>query len=79
MKPSVTVLVTVKNSKNTIRKCVKSLLNLEYPNKKIYIIDAFSTDGTYEILKSFRKKIILEQLKVNPSVAYNYALKKIKT
>jgi len=79
MKPSVTVLITVKNSKNTIRKCIESLLKLDYPNKKIYIIDAFSTDRTYEILKSFRKKIIFKQVKGNPPVAYNHALKKIKT
>jgi len=79
MKPSATVLITVKNSKNTIRKCVESLFKLNYPNKKIYIIDAFSTDGTYEILESFGKKIILEQVKGNPAVAYNHALKKIKT
>jgi GT2 family glycosyltransferase len=79
MNPSVTVLVTVKNSKNTIRKCLASLFNLDYSNKKIYIIDAFSTDGTYEILKEFEKKIKLEQLGGNPPIAYNHALKKIDT
>ena len=52
---------------------------MNYPNKKIYVIDAFSNDGTYEILKKFGKKIKLEQLKGNPPKAYNYALKKIKT
>ena len=76
MKPSVTVLITVKNSKNTIRKCVESLLKLDYPNKKIYIIDAFSTDGTYGMLKKFGKRIILEQVRGNPPVAYNYAVKR---
>jgi len=77
--PSATVLVTVRNSKNTIKQCIESLLKLDYPNKKIYFIDAFSTDGTYEILKNFRNRIILERLGGNPSVAYNHALKKIKT
>jgi len=79
MNPSVTVLVTVKNSNSTIKKCVESLLNLDYSNKKIYIIDAFSNDGTYETLKFFEKEIHLEQLKGNPPIAYNHAFKKIKT
>ncbi len=77
--PSVTVLVTVKNSANTMKKCIDSLLKLDYPNKKIICVDAFSTDGTYEILKIFGKKIELYQKKGNMSVAYNWAFKKINT
>jgi glycosyltransferase involved in cell wall biosynthesis len=77
--PTITVLVTVKNSSRTIKKCIESLLKLNYKNYKIYVIDAFSNDGTYEILKSFGKKIILEQLYGNPPTAYNHALKKLKT
>jgi len=53
--PSVTILVTVKNGANTIENCVNSLLKLNYTNYKIYVIDAFSTDGTYDILKKFGK------------------------
>lgn len=76
---SVTVLVTVKNSANTIKKCIRSLLRLDYKNYKIYVVDAFSKDGTYEILKKFGKKIKLEQLLANVPKAYNHALKKINT
>jgi glycosyltransferase involved in cell wall biosynthesis len=81
--PLVTILVTVKNSKDTIEKCVKSLLGLDYKNYKIFITDAFSTDGTYEILEKFRKKyskkILLEQIKGNAPKAFNYMIKKVKT
>lgn len=77
--PSVTVLVTVKNSVNTIKKCVDSLLTLDYPNKKILIIDAFSTDGTYEVLKKYAKKIQLSRVKGNAPKTYNWALRRIKT
>jgi glycosyltransferase involved in cell wall biosynthesis len=76
---SVTVLITVKNSKETIKNSIDSVLNLNYKNYKVYVVDAFSTDGTYEILKSYGKKIKLEQHKGNPAQAYNYAIKKIKT
>jgi cellulose synthase/poly-beta-1,6-N-acetylglucosamine synthase-like glycosyltransferase len=76
---SVTVLITVKNSKNTIKNCIDSVLKLNYKNYKVYVVDAFSTDGTYEILKSYGKKIKVEQYRGNPPKAYNYAIKKINT
>lgn len=76
---SVTVLITVKNSKHTIKNCIDSILGLNYKNYKVYVVDAFSTDGTYEILKSYGKKIKVERYKGNPPKAYNYAIKKIKT
>ena len=77
--PSVTILLTVRNSAGTIKKCVDSLLNQDYKNKKIYVTDAFSTDGTYEILKKFGKKIKLEQVRGNMAIAYNHMLKKVNT
>ncbi|MEM5843892.1 MAG: glycosyltransferase [Candidatus Aenigmatarchaeota archaeon] len=81
--PWVTILVTVKNSKDTIEKCIKSLLKLNYKNYKIYVTDAFSTDGTYEILEKLRKKypkkILLERIKGNIAKAHNYMIKKVKT
>jgi glycosyltransferase involved in cell wall biosynthesis len=77
--PSVTILVTIKNSAHTIKKCIDSLLNQNYRNYKIYIVDSFSTDGTFEILKKYGKKIKLAQFKSNPPQAYNHAIKKIKS
>jgi glycosyltransferase involved in cell wall biosynthesis len=76
---SVTVLITVKNSKDTIKNCIDSVLRLNYKNYKVYVVDAFSTDGTYEILKSYGKKIKVEQYRGNPPKAYNHAIKKINT
>ena len=81
--PKVTVLVTVKNAKRTIEKCIKSLLRLNYPSYQIFVTDAYSTDGTYEILKKLKRKyprkIRLERVKGNAPTAHNYAFKKIKT
>jgi len=83
--PSVTVLVTVKNAKDTIDKCIKSLLNLNYPSSKykIFVTDAYSTDGTFEILEKLRKKnpkrIKLERIKGNIAKAHNYMIKKSNT
>lgn len=76
---SVTVLLTVRNNKDTIKKCIDSLLAQDYTNKKIYVTDAYSTDGTHEILKKYGKKIKLEQIRGNMSVAYNHMLKNVST
>ncbi len=77
--PSVTVLITVKNSAETIKMCINSLLNIDYPSYQIMVVDAFSDDGTYEILKSYGKKIKLYQKRGWAPEAYNWALNKIKT
>ncbi len=60
--PSVTIFVPVKNSESTIKMCIDSLLQLNYRNKKIFIIDNMSTDNTYHILKSYGKKINLSRM-----------------
>lgn len=64
-----------------IKKCIDSALSLDYPKNKykIFVIDAFSTDGTYEILKKYDKKITLKQLRGNAPKAYNYAVKLINS
>jgi cellulose synthase/poly-beta-1,6-N-acetylglucosamine synthase-like glycosyltransferase len=77
--PSVTILVTVKNSAGTIKKCIDSLLKLNYRNKKIYVTDAYSTDGTWEILKKYGKKIRLERVRGNIAEGHNYMVKRCKT
>jgi glycosyltransferase involved in cell wall biosynthesis len=80
---SVTVLVTVKNSANTIEKCIDSLIELNYKNYSIYVTDAFSTDGTYEILKNLQKKypkkIMLERIHGNIATAHNHMISKTNT
>ncbi|MEM2974217.1 MAG: glycosyltransferase [Candidatus Micrarchaeia archaeon] len=77
--PSVTILVTLKNAASTIKPCIDSLLKLDYNNYEILVVDAFSTDGSYEILKKYGKKIKLYQVRGWAPVAYNWALRKIKT
>ena len=71
----VSVVVTVKDSVSTIKKCIESILANKFP-KEIIVIDAFSTDGTYEILKEFGKKIKLIQLKGPAPVAFNYGIQR---
>ena len=77
--PSVTIHVTVKNAEDTIKKCIDSLLDVDYPNKQIYVTEAYSSDRTYEILRQYGDKIKLERVIGNAPSAHNHIFKKINT
>jgi cellulose synthase/poly-beta-1,6-N-acetylglucosamine synthase-like glycosyltransferase len=80
---SVTVLVTAKNAAGTIKKCIESLMKLNYKNYKVYVTDAYSTDGTWNILKKlkkkYRKKLKIERVRGNIAKAHNYMIQRVKT
>lgn len=75
----ITILVAVLNKAETIKACIESLLKVYYPVKKILVVDGYSNDGTYEILKSFGDKISLAQYPKNLSKTFNWALDQIDT
>ena len=54
--PLVSVLVPARNEERDIGKCLQSLIRQDYPNMEIIAIDDQSTDGTQEIIGTFRKK-----------------------
>lgn len=54
--PKVTVIVPVKNRKETIRRCLDSILREDYQNMEILVIDGKSTDGTLDIIKEYQKR-----------------------
>ena len=55
--PLVSVITIVLNGENDIRRCVHSVLSQDYPNVEYIVIDGGSTDGTLEVLRSFRDQI----------------------
>lgn len=74
---SVIVGITCKNNARTIEQCIDSLLSLNYPKNryKIFVVDSFSTDGTYEILKKYGNKIRLKQFESNIARGHNFIIK----
>lgn len=48
--PSVSVLIPAKDEAGQIEKCIRSVLNQDYPNFNVIVIDDRSTDGTGRIL-----------------------------
>lgn len=49
--PLVSVLIPARNEEAAIRSTVQSVLNSQYPNFEILVMDDASTDGTADILK----------------------------
>ena len=49
-KPFLSVLVPARNEAANIETCVRSLLNQDYPEYELLVLDDASTDGTAEVL-----------------------------
>lgn len=75
----VSIVVPVYNGERTIEKCIKSLLNIEYPkeNYEIIIVDNNSTDTTVEIVKKYPVKLLHEK-KQSSYAARNFGVKNAK-
>jgi glycosyltransferase involved in cell wall biosynthesis len=53
--PSITFVIPTRNSEKTLKRCVDSILDQDYPRTKMkfIIVDAFSSDKTVELAKTF--------------------------
>jgi cellulose synthase/poly-beta-1,6-N-acetylglucosamine synthase-like glycosyltransferase len=80
--PSVTFLVPAYNEERNIAKCLRSLLRLDYPKRKvdIVVIDDGSKDRTAEIALRFigsRVRLIGKRNEGSKAKALNFALRKV--
>jgi cellulose synthase/poly-beta-1,6-N-acetylglucosamine synthase-like glycosyltransferase len=73
--PGVSIIVTTFNSEPTIDECLRSILELDYPEHllEVIVIDGGSTDATTEHAKAYPVKVVYSRL--NPPAAYNLVLK----
>lgn len=55
-KPLVSILLPVHNSERFLRESLQSLISQKYRNIEIIAIDDMSSDSSYKILKTFKKK-----------------------
>lgn len=78
--PRVCIIIPCYNEAGTVAKTIESLLELDYPKKKleIMVIDDGSTDDTYAVAKIFVKRGVKVYKKKNGGkhTALNYALEK---
>lgn len=77
--PEITVVMSVYNKAYIIDKCLASLLALDYPRYRLLVIEQYSTDGSYELVKKYEGRIRLIRMGGNYPVALNRALDEVTT
>lgn len=75
--PSVSVIVPVRNREEEIKKCLESLLNLDYPDCEIIVVDNMSEDNTKGIAAQFPVKLISEE-RINQYAARNAGIREAR-
>lgn len=63
--PTVSIIISTFNCKSLAERCVKSILEQDYPPRNIEIlaVDSYSTDGTIEALEKLGVRVILTRAK----------------
>ena len=62
--PAVSIIIPARNEQENIERCLRSLLNQNYPNFEIIVIDDNSTDNTLKILYGIQNSIASENEKL---------------
>ena len=58
--PLVSVIVPTKNSEATIERCLKSIVEQNYKNIEIIVVDNYSSDRTRQIARKYGAKVYLK-------------------
>lgn len=72
--PRISVVTVSYNQCGFLRECLDSVLGQNYPNLDFIVIDGGSTDGSREILESYRDR--LSHLVIEPDRGQSHALNK---
>ncbi|MBN2460515.1 MAG: glycosyltransferase [Candidatus Cloacimonetes bacterium] len=59
--PSVSIIVPVRNSEDNIGYCLQSLIDLDYPDYEIIVVDNNSTDNTRQIIVDYPAAVLSEK------------------
>ena len=80
-RPLISVIIASYNDSDKIGKCIEALLDQNYENIEIIIVDDGSEDNTKDFMKSFdsnKKVFFLQQKRQGPGTAKNKAVKEAK-
>lgn len=77
------IITPVLNGTKYLRTCIESVLDQDYPNTEHIFIDGGSTDGTLELLASYKEQFpqqitIINAPRVGPEKSWNIGLKHVK-
>jgi len=80
--PKVSVMVPARNEEDNIENCIRSIMNQNYRNFELIVLDDNSTDRTYEILRQLQKEFsnlkVIKGLELpNGWLGKNYACKQL--
>ena len=64
--PKVSVILPARNEENFIGKCLESLINQDYKNYEIVVIDDSSDDNTWKIIEKYSKNDKVIPIKAKP-------------
>ena len=79
--PLVSIIVPAYNEEKNIRKAIDSVIEADYPNKEVIVIDDGSTDNTLAIALSYKDKlpsnsyIVISRTNGGKSSAINYGIR----
>jgi len=76
--PLVSIIIPAKNAESTIRKCLNSILRVDYHSYELIVIDDGSTDNTSKILSEYKDIKTITTGGIGPSKARNTAAKEAK-
>ncbi|MFA5993197.1 MAG: glycosyltransferase [Candidatus Pacearchaeota archaeon] len=77
--PKVTVVMLNYNGLNYLKRTVPRILNLDYPDYEVIIIDNGSTDGSIEFINNLKKVKLIKSPRVGEkNFACNYAVEQAK-
>ena len=71
----VSIIIPMHNATDYIEKCLSSLMDQDYGDYEIIIVDDGSTDNTIGLVKSFSKVILKKQKHGGPGKARNFGTK----
>jgi cellulose synthase/poly-beta-1,6-N-acetylglucosamine synthase-like glycosyltransferase len=76
--PGVSIVVTTLNNELTLEKCLRSIMELDYPAQliEIIVIDGGSTDATLKIAETYPVKVIFSRS--TAPEAYNLVFKNVE-
>lgn len=81
MEDLISIIVPVYNAHNYLHECIDSLINQEYKNLEIILVNDGSTDDSLEICKDYAKKdsriVLFSKANGGQASARNYALDRI--
>jgi GT2 family glycosyltransferase len=71
--PEVSIIILTYNNENTVEECLKSVLNTNYGNFKVVVIDGGSSDKTMDLLRCFENEDNLCLTSTGTPKSYSFA------